>query len=798
MLTRAAFTVILLCIGCEDARVDAVPEVRFSRERGFCETPFELALSAEGAAIRYTTDGATPTAGRGALYDTPIPIGATTVVRAVAVAGGAVGAVATHTFIFPAHVGRQPARPAGYLTSVVSERKGPSRAQTFDYAMDARVLGDPASGDIASHLRDLPSLAVALPVADFNLIYANHRRRGVEWERAASVELIYPGASRFAGFAGFQIDCGIRSHGGLAVDQARKKSFRLLFKRQYGEGKLRYPLFESAVHHAHSATDRFDTVVLRAGGNTNWSKDDAWKHASSTYVRDQLVRDTEIAMRGIGARGIFVHLWLNGLYFGLYNICERPDAKFLATYFGGQRSEFCSVNHHGLVDGDDTRWRQLLTAARRSDATAVRALLDVDGFSDYVLLNWAVGMGDWPYNNWYAGARAPSGKFTFLCWDAELAFWARAGYHYSHPGARVSPLFRRSSAPIPLLWRALERDPDFLLAFADRVARHCGEDGALSDDAMRSRFQRLAAAVETAIVAESARWGDAAWGNESRPRTRERDWYPNRDAVLAMIDGNRDRLVAALRAAGYYPRIDPPRIRRLSDPAVEGALVSIAAPGGTGDVFYTTDGVDPRQPGTGATAASAHRVEEGPIRISVTTRVRARVRHRGEWSALADELVLVGRATPPLCITEVMYRPAGDSEALEFVEIRNTSTALVDLTGMRLTGVGHHFAPGATVPGGGVLVLIPDDDPAAFSARYPSVAVAGVYRGHLSNDGEEVRLVDRDGATVCSVAYRCDGPWPAEAAAGGRSLELTDGAGGEHHGPASWRASETPGGTPGR
>ena len=84
------------------------------------------------------------------------------------------------------------------------------------------------------------------------------------------------------------------------MDQARKKSFRLLFKSPYGPTKLRYPVFESAVHHAWSATDRFDTLVLRAGGNANWSKDDAYKQEPCTYLRDQFIRDTAIEMVGLG------------------------------------------------------------------------------------------------------------------------------------------------------------------------------------------------------------------------------------------------------------------------------------------------------------------------------------------------------------------------------------------------------------------------------------------------------------------------------------------------------------------
>ena len=39
-------------------------------------------------------------------------------------------------------------------------------------------------------------------------------------------------------------------------------------------------------------------------------------------------------MTGLGAHGTFVHLYLNGFYWGLYNLAERPDGWFTSAYLG--------------------------------------------------------------------------------------------------------------------------------------------------------------------------------------------------------------------------------------------------------------------------------------------------------------------------------------------------------------------------------------------------------------------------------------------------------------------------------
>ena len=782
----------------------ATADVRFHPGHGLFDRSLRVTLASdlEGATIRYTLDGSVPSRERGEVYRGAIEVRRSVVVRALAFAGARETSVRTSSYILPGTVARQPKYPAGYVRSFVSIRK--RRSHEFDYGMDPEVLNDPRSGNLASHLEELPTLSLALDPRDFNVLYEAHHRRGRRWERPASVELIYPDARRFSRYRGFQVDCALRMQGGLAVDQARKKSFRLLFKSPYGPTKLRYPVFESAVHHARSATDRFDTLVLRAGGNANWSKDDAYKQEPCTYLRDQFIRDTAIEMVGLGARGVFVHLHLNGIYFGLYNVTERPDASFLAAYLGGAKEDYCSVNHSGLVSGDPGPWERWLGALRQIPPAGsshdrgrrrpdLQSSIDVKNYCDYIILNWFAGVGDWPYNNWYVGYRvAPRGKFLFLNWDSELAFWKRRGYHYSNPTAWVHPLFRRNGSPIARIWRALSVDREFLMTFADRVARHCAEDGPLADRRMKKRFQALADAIENSVVAESARWGDAAWGTENSPRTRERHWYPNRDHVLQLLEGNVERFIAALRGAGYYPLLDAPRMPRrkvLTAPAP----LRMASTSRRGAIYFTTDGSDPRAPsGDISPRASRFDATNAPV-IAVTSRVRARVRDGEQWSALTDSTWLVGSERLPIRISEIMYHPP-DSEALEFVEIQNVSSAPLELGGTRLTGVRYGFPSGAEIAAGAVIVLIPDDDPERFAREYPGVEVFGTYRGHLSNGGETVLLLDRAGGVIDRVTYADGEGWPEAADGGGHSLERSRSRAG---GPESWRASDRRGGTPG-
>ncbi|MDG2126060.1 MAG: lamin tail domain-containing protein [Verrucomicrobiales bacterium] len=792
-----------LALSAVTAHADALHP---SHRRGFYDAPFDLTLTTdiENGAIRFTTDGSTPDPSTGTLYENPLPITSTTVVRSITYDPSAeTTASDTHTYIFADHVENQEPFPAGYIAEINSARNGASRPHTFDWGFDRDVLDDEANnGILAEHLKDLPALALSMDVADFNFVYRNHSRRGERYERPVSIELIYPDDNpAFEKFRGFQEHCGIRMHGGGAVDQARKKSFRLLFKESYGTGKLDYPLFESAVHHARSAVDRFDGVVLRAAGNTNWSKDDAWKHEPSTYLRDSFTRDSQIAVTGFGSRSNFAHLFLNGLYFGLYNIAERPDDKFMASYFGGQREDYYSINHGGAVAGNATSWNAITrsTNLRRLDTDEnyrrVASQIDLVSYCDYIILNWCVGMGDWPWNNFYAGVKnTPDGRIRFFNWDSEYAFWTIPGYLRSNPGAWANPNFQTENGVISTVWRALARNRDFLLMFADRVHAHTSSGGPLSDAGLTARFQRLADHIEGPIVAESAKWGDSAWGRENTPHTRAGDFYPNVTAVLNLIDGNTAKFITALRRARYYPNIDPPVLTSVT--GLGTTTTTLTNPNAGGEIYITTDGSDPRTQVTGdvSPTASAY-LPDTPLNIAEPTRIMSRVLQGSIWSALEQHLTLPPNAAFPVRISELMYHPTS-SEAFEFIELENPTGVSIDLSNFSLEGISFRFPPGTTLAPESLLVLAPDDDPAQFASRYPNLQVAGFYRGHLDNSGETITLLDPQGTVVTSVTYNDSGRWPATADGGGSSLELTSTTG-DPNSPDSWRASPTQNGTPG-
>jgi CotH kinase protein/Chitobiase/beta-hexosaminidase C-terminal domain/Fn3 associated len=596
---------------------------------GFYEEPFNLEVSSDapGVVIRYTLDGAAPTTGNSHVYEGPIRIASTTVFRATAFRfGAAPSPVETATYLFLDGVARQPDRPEGY-----PDHWGGARAV---YGMDSSVV-DPPSGYLESvklALRSLPTLSIVTDVEGLfearSGIYANPMSRGVGWERTASVEFFGShGALRF------REDCGLRmfGKGGLDMDKLPKRSFRLIFRGRYGASRLRFPLFGG------NASDTFDTVALRSVNQDSWHTQLEDDRETATYIRDQFVRELQSALGRPSFHGSFVHVYLNGLYWGIYNMCEWGDAAFAADYLGGNEDQYDVLKAREVSDGTLAAWLKVESLAGEKMAAeptyrALQNYIDPDNLIDYLILNHYVANTDWTNNNWVAARRREAGAgFAFLAWDSEMVLrvvdkeWECPSWIVEEP--RLGPR---------ALGERLMRNPEFRRRFSDRVQSLFFNDGLLTPTAATRLWKSVAAEIDSAIVAESARWGHCHSG---RRYTREGDWLPEiANIEEPFLARRRDVLLEQYRRAGVFPRIDAPAFNQHGGLVPRGFRLEVGASSGT--VYYTLDGTDPCLPGGAINDDHAIAYDE-PITLSGETQVKARTRDGDVWSALTEATFVV-------------------------------------------------------------------------------------------------------------------------------------------------------------
>jgi hypothetical protein len=767
-----------------------VADTRFSADRGFYDGPVavDITTATPGAEIRYTLDSSPPSAATGIPYTGPITVSTTTTLRAAAfLEGFGPSNVDTHTYIFPAHVLAQDG--AGFPPTW-----GGTAA---DYEMDPEVVNaaayrDTIAEDITSRLRTVSIVMEPDDLFGPSGIYSNTEGRGRAWERPCSLEVIDPERGE-----SWQFDCGIRifGFGWRSHSASLKHAFRLFFRREYGDARLDFRFFPEW------RVERFNNnIVLRSQGSRSWN-DFRPSIENTQYIRDAWARYTARDMGKLTTSSTFVHLYLNGLYWGLYNPVERPDADFMAEHVGGSAEDYDALNARvgnvEVIDGSRARWDALVAMARAGVPTleAYRSLgdlIDVPDLIDFMLINFYTVNQDWVGSNGnnmrVAGAPSPLGGYRSFVWDMEYSIWEA-----TDNGLNV----RSDHSTQSTVYVGLRGNPDFRMDFADRAHRHLFNGGALTPGRTAERWSYLAAEIDRAVVGESARWGDR---RREPPYTRDVEWVRERDRLLTSFFPQRTGIfVSQLRAAGLYPALEAPAFSQHGGLVPAGFELLVSAPAGT--VYYTLDGADPRLPG-GGLAPEAIALAGGTILLDGPTVVKARARAGGDWSALNEAFFYLDI---PLRVTEIHYHPAAGegffmADELEFVELQNTSGAPLDLNGFRLAGgIDFEFSGGPTVlPAGGVLLVVESLE--AFVARYPflDALIGGEYTGRLENSGDDLRLEGAAGEPI--LDFRFSDLWYPETDGGGRSLVVVDVlAERELWGEAAgWRPSDALHGSPGR
>ncbi|OQY47180.1 MAG: hypothetical protein B6242_05635 [Anaerolineaceae bacterium 4572_78] len=776
-----------------------VNPVQFSMQRGMYHEPFHLVLNTDtyGADIYYTLDGSKPHK-NSTVYQEQLLIDKTTLVRAIAVKTNFYSStINTHSYIFLPDVLNQPVRPAGFPATWgghIAHIAGysPGYPATADYEMDPLITHDPQYHELLKEgLYALPIVSLVTDMTNYD-IHANPREHGREWERPVSMELVYPNGEHV------QVNAGFRTHGGVGRFEAvPKHSFRIIFRRKYGTPTFHYPLFPN------SPVQMFDNLVLRGGGTENYSYGSDDMRKATTFTRDQWLRDMQIEMSGVGSHGIFVHLYLNGLYWGLYNLVERPDETFMKDYFGGKEDDWFIYKSGEHTNGDESRYellQKLVSSGTLTNATNyqnIQSFIDVTHFADYLILNWYAGNVDWPHNNWYASLHNPHGQLRFFMWDGER-IWEH--------GAVINEgnVNRSTHKKFVSIRDGLLSNADFRMLLADRMYKHLFHDGLLSTESVSETWATINEVVRTAVVAETARWGDVKpdwvvptydwdtsvydWGLDTEiPPITHADWLTAYENVRQQIPHNGEKLIALAREKDYYPPLDPPHFSQHGGLILPNTPLSMTS---TGIIYYTTDGSDPRIPYSSEIQPHAHKYTM-PIVLTKTTHIKARSFVSTTWSALHEATFLHEPVHRKIVISEIMYHPP-DGDQYEFIKLKNVGNIPYDLTLAHFEGIDYMFPAGTVLSQGACLVLV--KDAASFQQRYDTDFFA-IYQGRLSNKGETIILKSMAGEMLSMVTYDDENGWALSADGHGDSLILIDEHGDINH-PHVWQASKYLHGSP--
>ena len=836
----------------------------FSVKRGFYHKKFGLVLTTHepNSQIKYTLDGSDPRfsasakSGQNLIMLTIDPEDTTdrfiapgVVVRAVtSVDDSLFSEVATHTYLFvnkAAELSPDGVRPGNDWPE---QNTTQSSRQMMDYGLDPDVLNDPRyHGQIEEALLSIPSISIATDLANLfdskTGIYNHADKHGEQWERPTSVELLNPDGSE-----GFQVNAGLRIRGGYSrQNSCPKHAFRLFFRQEYGAAKLDYPLF------GEEGVDQFDKIDLRTSQNYSWSFNSS-QGVFNTMNRDVFSRDLQRDMGKPYTRSRYYHLYINGVYWGLFQSQERPEARFAASYYGGSKEDYDVVKvdagyqrpytleaTDGTLDAFERVWEMCVEGFKSNDNYLKiqglnpdgsvdpdgEQLINIENLIDYMLIIFYTANIDAPVskflsnkspNNFYAiyNCNRKDG-FMFFAHDCEhtlfsVPVYPGEGIHENR--VNIGNLADNSIRMIvnnfskfgpQWLHHRLTENEEYRQRFTDRTYQHLFNNGAMTPQNCINRFMERAAEIQMAIVAESARWGDAKM---AKPRTKDDDWLPAIDSIIDYFFPVRTEIVInQLKQAGLYQDLKPPVFIKNDTEISETGLVvdagyqfEIINADQIGRIIYTIDGTDPRAIGGAVSETAFESTDSAKITIQTTSLVKARILDGEKWSALQEIVFSVSANLSNLKITEIHYHPLDSEDAdgreYEFLELKNIGASQLNLTRASFCdGIQYIFPVPMYIEPGEHIVLA--SNKAEFKNRY-GMAPFDEYLGQLNNGGEQITLLSAAGDTIFSVRYGDKAPWPKEADSLGYSIVTREpNPTGDLNQASNWRNSHAVHGSPG-
>ena len=495
--------------------------VVFSAGGGFYDAPFALSLQCDGGyEIRYTTNGATPTA-QSFLYENPLLLNEGLYSKSNIYT---IQNTIDELFYVPETVQHCITIRAATFDEA-RRRVGPVVTQSyFIKALGCDTHGLPVVSLCADSL-DLFDYerGIMVPGANYDPENAywtgNYYQSGREWERLANVEFY-----ELADNSGINQQAGLRTHGGTSR-RGLQKGMKLYAREEYGTKRFKHRFFDAIPN------DSFKHLVLKPFT-------DQW---FLTGIQDDITNRMAQRLNVESMASRPAVLFINGEYWGIYYLHEKPDAHYLEDHFGHSDEEFNVMgNWHGYcVDGDGSNFVTMMDWLQTADLTVdenyqtLCALIDVDCFIDYYCLELFIANNDWPANNMRC-YQWRDGKWRWIFYDGDDAL-AKMDEDVIYYATTTDDLGWPTDSRSTLMFRKLLDNEQFENCFVDRFKQLLSSQ--FSYASTKPLFDAAAERVRAEVPQQGERF--------NRPR-RLRDWESaiakNDDFLKHRVNNIRGRL----------------------------------------------------------------------------------------------------------------------------------------------------------------------------------------------------------------------------------------------------------------
>ena len=336
-----------------------------------------------------------------------------------------------------------------------------------------KLTADPLSlSYIINENHTAPVVSLIASQADFNYVYNNYT---ADIERTGAVEY-------FGEDGSFSLDCGFKLHGETSRS-AKKKSFKITFRSRY-DGELKYDLFNNGI-------TEFSSILLRS----------AQEDFYSSQMRDNLIHQMSIAaFPELPAQDYrYAVLYVNGQYWGLYNIREAHSPEHYANHYGynADSVEMFRENYPNSCQymTDICTYVSYHSMSNAADYEYISSILNTDSVIGWTILQAYCGNIDCYPNNVRLYYSSEDNVLRYALLDLDLGFFGRDGF--SIP---LSNEYRYTN-----LARALLSSPAYRNEFLSQMS--AALTGPMSNDSVVSLIDKFEEEMHPEVYRDKTRWG---------------------------------------------------------------------------------------------------------------------------------------------------------------------------------------------------------------------------------------------------------------------------------------------------
>ena len=551
------------------------------------------------------------------------------------------------------------------------------------------------------------------------------------------------------GTHGISLNTGAKIFGGWSRGQDMK-SISIFARSAYGEKEISYPLFPDLNY------EEFQAIVLRNSGN------DLLNSNMRDGITTGLMKGSDLEFQSYRPAVTYI----NGEYWGFYNMREKVNEHFLASKHGIDIDEIDLLEFSGeVIHGDNLEYMSMIdfintnNLSNQSNYQTVANQIDIDNFILYYLTQIYVDNQDWPGNNikfW----RPKDGKWRWILYDTDFGFGPWDDNAYLNNTLAFALESNGPNWPNPpwstLLFRKLNENQGFRHQFINQFADELNTR--FLNQNVNQHISNVAAHIEAEIPNHYSRWGSSSnsWYNEI---TVLKNFASNRPAIM------KGDILSEFNLPAYH-KITV-EINQSHRGYVKLNSLDLTNKVWSGDYFETVPIklIALSKPGYVFSHWEGY-VESEDQEIVIDLKEAATIKAIFS-SGTSDNSGII--------INEINYKSSDDFDTDDWIELHNKGNEAVDISGWELKDDiddnGFIIPENTWLNAQGYLVIVKDLDKFISLHSNTTPTIASFDFG-LSSAGDQVRLFDDSGALIDQVSYLSIAPWPHQANGLGYTLEL--------------------------